>query len=64
MDAWCWGRRTFWFNIFVYFPLHFRTPVFQHGASLVIIIIIIIMIIIIPQDTLKNEYHEQQMKPK
>ena len=29
---------TSWFNIFVYFPLHFRTPVFQHGASLVLII--------------------------
>ena len=27
---------TSWFNIFVYFPLHFRTPVFQHGASLVL----------------------------
>ena len=37
MDAWCWGRRTSWFNIFVYFPLHFRTPVFKHGASLVYI---------------------------
>ena len=35
MDAWCWGRRTSWFNICVYFALHFRTPVFQHGASLV-----------------------------
>ena len=29
---------TSWFNTFVYFPLHFRTPVFQHGASLVWII--------------------------
>ena len=27
------------FNIFVYFPLHFRTPVFQHGASLVYLIV-------------------------
>ena len=26
---------TSWFNIFVYLPLPFRTPVFQHGASLV-----------------------------
>ena len=33
--AWCWG----W--------LHFRTPVFQHGASLVVVIIIIIVIVII-----------------
>ena len=24
-----------WLNIFVYFSLHFRTPVFQHGVSLV-----------------------------
>ena len=23
-------------HIFVYFPLHFQTPVFQHGASLVL----------------------------
>ena len=38
MDTWCWGRRTSWFNIIVYFPLHFRTPVFQHGASLVCMI--------------------------
>ena len=31
---------TSWFNIFVYvyFPLHFRTPVFQHRASLVYMI--------------------------
>ena len=26
----------FWDNLFVYFTYHFRTPVFQHGASLVI----------------------------
>ena len=28
-------------NIFVYFPLHFRTPVFQHGASLVFLTVIL-----------------------
>ena len=27
---------TSWFNIFAYFPLRFRTPVFQHGALLVL----------------------------
>ena len=32
------SSRDSWFNIFVYFPRHFRTPVFQHGASLVLLI--------------------------
>ena len=33
-----WPITACWFNILVYFPLHFRTPVFQHGASLVLLI--------------------------
>ena len=30
---------TFWVNLFVSFNYHFRTPVFQHGTSLVYIIV-------------------------
>ena len=37
----------FWVNLFVSFTYHFRTPVFQHGTSLVIIITILIIISII-----------------
>ena len=33
----------FWVNLFVSFTYHFRTPVFQHGTSLVIIITILII---------------------
>ena len=39
---------TSWFNIFVNFPLHFRTPVFQHGASLVYIKSLLTMPHIVP----------------
>ena len=28
----------FWVNLFVYFTFHFQTPVFQHGALLVLLI--------------------------
>ena len=38
---------TFWVNLFVYFTYHFRTPVFQHGASLVYIYSIYIVYIYI-----------------
>ena len=45
-----WLGRGGWIHklhIFVYFHFHFQTPVFQHGASLVIIITIIVIVIII-----------------
>ena len=37
MDAWCWGVKVITDYDNLRFPLHFRNPVFQHGASLVFI---------------------------